>query len=89
MPDCRPGHGTPIDVEKIRSLQVMGGVVRAATRPLEGRHHPETCVPWPPHRPAAASLTEHATRDDRVDAVARVATVRAVRNPTTGRVTNA
>lgn len=89
MPDCRPGHGTPIDVEKIRSLQVMGGVVRAATRPLEGRHHPETGVAWKTTRTEAGSVTEHATRDDRVDAVARVATVRAVRNPTTGRVTNA
>lgn len=23
MADCRPGHGTPIDLDKLRSLQVM------------------------------------------------------------------
>lgn len=86
MPDCRPGHGTPIDVEKLRSLQIGS---RTRETVLEGRQHPETGRPWKSTTTEAGTVTEHATRDDRVDAVARVATIRAVRHPATGRITNA
>ena len=87
MPDARPGHGTPIDVDKLRSLQVMGD--KSRPRPLEGRHHPQTGVAFKTTVTEAGSTTEHATKDDRVDAVARVTTVRAARDPSTGRITNA
>lgn len=77
MPDCRPGRGTPIDVDKLRSLQVMGDSSRP--RHLEGRHHPETGRPFKTTITEAGRVTEHNTSDDRVDAVARVDTIRAVR----------
>jgi hypothetical protein len=86
MPDCRPGHGTPIDIEKMRSLLVG----RRSERPVvqEGRQHPETGRPWKTTTTEVGSTTEHATRDDRVDAVAFVPTIRAVRDPATGKVKN-
>lgn len=61
-----------------------------ATRPrrLEGRQHPETGKPFKTISTPEGSTTEHATRDDRVDAVARVSTIRAVRDPVTGRIRN-
>lgn len=86
MPDARPGHGTPIDLAKLRTLSV-GSRTRAAVR--EGREHPETGRPWKSVTTEAGTVTEHNTSDDRVDAVARVDTVRAVRDPATGRITNA
>jgi len=86
MPDSRPGHGTPIDVAKLRTLMV-GSRTRTIRR--EGRRHPETGRPWQSKTTEAGTVTEHATRDDRVDAVARVQTIQAVRNPQTGRVENA
>jgi len=86
MPDSRPGHGTPIDVAKLRTLMV-GRRTRTVVR--EGREHPETGKPWKSTITEAGKVTEHATRDDRVDAVARVQTIQAVRNPQTGRVENA
>jgi hypothetical protein len=87
MPDCRPGHGTPIDLDKMRSLSVLGQRSRPQVR--EGRQHPATGRPWKATTTEAGTVTEHATRDDRVDAVARVQTVRAHRDPGTGRITNA
>jgi hypothetical protein len=86
MPDARPGHGTPIDRDKLRTLSV-GKIHR--TRVAEGREHPETGRPWKTTSTEAGAVTEHATRDDRVDAVARVETIRAHRDPTTGRISNA
>ncbi|HYN95407.1 MAG TPA: hypothetical protein VES42_16285 [Pilimelia sp.] len=86
MPDCRPGEGTPIDAEKLRSLSVLGR--RTRPRINEGRVHPETGRPFKTTVTEAGSVTEHATKDDRVDAVARVASIRAVRDPATGRVSN-
>jgi hypothetical protein len=86
MPDCRPEKGTPIDLAKMRSLSV-GSRTRETVR--EGRQHPETGRPWKSVTTEAGMVTEHATRDDRVDAVARVSTIRAVRDPATGRITNA
>ncbi len=76
MPDARPGHGTPIDLDKMRSLGVLGAG-RTRDRVSEGRTHPETGRPWKRTTNEAGSVTEHATKDDRVDAVARVQTIRA------------
>lgn len=87
MPDARPGHGTPIDREKLLSLSV--GKIHPEERVTEGRTHPETGVPWKRTTTDAGSHTEHATKDDRVDAVARVETIRVVRDPASGRITNA
>jgi hypothetical protein len=72
--------------EKVRSL---GYLSRGRTRPrvTEGREHPETGVPWKTVTTEAGSTTEHNTRDDRVDAVARVETVHAVLNR--GKASNA
>lgn len=71
-----PARGTPIDLEKMRSLSVLGR--RSRPRVDEGRRHPETGVPFKTVTDEAGSVTEHATKDDRVDAVARVDTIRAV-----------
>lgn len=84
--DCRPGQGTPIDLVKLRSLHV-GKIHRPVI--TEGRQHPETGVPWKRVTTEAGSTTEHNTKDDRVDAVARAETIRAVRDPSTGRIHNA
>lgn len=75
--DCRPEHGTPID--RTRLLGV-GYLSRGLTKPriAEGRRHPETGVAYKTTHTDAGSTTEHNTRDDRVDAVARVETIRAV-----------
>lgn len=66
--------GTPIDLDKMRSLAVIGHRTRPAVR--EGRHHPETGAAWKSVTTEAGTVTEHNTRDDRVDAVARPETVR-------------
>lgn len=86
MPDARPEHGTPIDLDKLRSLSV-GRIHREKV--TEGRSHRETGRPWKRVENEAGIITEHATRGDRVDAVAKVETIRAVRDPGTGRITNA
>lgn len=85
--DCRPGHGTPIDVAKLRSLHVMGDSSRP--RPVEGRHHPETGRSFKTVETEAGITTEHNVPGDRLDAVAKVDTIRAYRDPSTGRITNA
>lgn len=85
MPDARPGHGTPIDLAKLRSLSV-GRIHR--TRVDEGRSHPETGAAWKATTEDGSGLTttEHA-KGDRVDALVRPQTVRAVRT-STGKVKN-
>jgi hypothetical protein len=68
--------GTPIDLDKMRSLGVIS---RRHGRPVvrEGREHPETGVPWKATTDeAGTTTTEHATKDDRVDALVRPDTVR-------------
>ena len=79
MFDARPDHGTPIDREKLLSLQVSGGGRPRDSRVTEGRRHPETGRSWKTITTEAGSTTAHNTKNDRVDAVARVETVRAVR----------
>lgn len=86
MPDCRPEHGTPISLDKLRSLSVLGRRTRPQVR--EGRQHPETGRPWKTTADEAGTVTEHNVKHDRVDVVARVETVHAVRDPDTGRITN-
>jgi hypothetical protein len=73
--------------DKLLGIGYLSGG-RTRDRVREGRAHPETGRPWKATSNEAGTVTEHATRDDRVDAVARVDTVRAVRDPTTGRVAN-
>lgn len=66
--------------DKVRSL---GYLSRGRTRPrvTEGRKHPETGVAFKTVTTEAGSVTEHNTRDPRVDAVATPETVRLVRAP--------
>jgi hypothetical protein len=54
----------------------------------EGRAHPDTGRPFKTVETEAGSVTEHATPDDRVDAVAKVDTVKAVADPASGKVEN-
>jgi hypothetical protein len=68
--------GTPIDRAKLLSVGYLAGG-RTRDRVAEGRSHPETGRPYKTTSNEAGAVTEHATNDDRVDAVARVATVRA------------
>jgi hypothetical protein len=77
---------TPIDLDKMRSI----GVIGRRTRPVvtEGREHPQTGKAWKRIEDEVGAVTEHNTRDDRVDAVAKVETIRAVRDPDTGRIFN-
>ncbi len=86
MFDARPGRGTPIDLAKMRSLSV-GRLTR--TRVREGRDHPETGRAWKATTTEAGTTVEHNTKNDRVDAYPVVSTVRAVRDPATGKVTQA
>lgn len=72
MPDARPEHGTPIDVAKLRSLSV-GRIHR--TRVREGREHPETGRSWKTTTTEVGSVTEHATKNDRVDVLVTPPTV--------------
>lgn len=55
--------------EKVRSLSFIGGGRARDTRVVEGRAHPDTGVPYKTTITEAGRTTEHATRDDRVDAV--------------------
>ncbi len=53
---------------------------RSGDRVREGREHPETGRPWKSTTDEAGTThTEHATKDDRVDAVVRPSTVRLAR----------
>jgi hypothetical protein len=55
------------------------GVISRRTRPVvtEGRTHPETGVAFKRVEDEGSIVTEHATRNDRVDAVVKAATVHA------------
>lgn len=69
MPD-----GTPIDLEKMRSLAVISK--RSRPTVAEGRSHPETGRPWKAVTDEAGTVTEHNTKDDRVDALVTPQTVK-------------
>lgn len=64
--------GTPIDLEKMRSISV-GRRTRVIVR--EGREHPESGRPWKSTTTEAGTVTEHNTKDDRVDALVTPATI--------------
>lgn len=72
--------------DRLLSIGYLAGG-RTRDRVTEGRTHPQTGHAWKTTSNEAGSVTEHNTRDDRVDAVARVDTVRAVRTPD-GKVEN-
>lgn len=78
---------TPIDRAKLLSV----GVISRRSRPLvrEGREHPETGRPWKSTSDEAGTVTEHNVKGDRVDALVRPATVRAVVDRSTGKAGNA
>lgn len=55
--------------DKVRSLAFVAGGRPRDSRVVEGRSHPETGVPFKTIVTEVGRTTEHATRDDRVDAV--------------------
>ena len=62
---------------------------RSGDRVREGRSHPETGARWKATTDEAGTThIEHNTKDDRVDAVVRPKTVRAVVSRSTGKVEN-
>jgi hypothetical protein len=61
--------------DKVRSLGVLSGGRTRDTRIREGRVHPETGVPYKITETDAGRTIEHATKDDRVDAVVTPQTV--------------
>lgn len=67
--------------DKVRSLGYLSRGRTRSQRVVEGRHHPETGVAFKTTVTEAGRTTEHATRDDRVDAVATPQTVTVVRTP--------
>lgn len=71
--------GTPIDLAKMRSIGVLGG--RSKPHVREGRQHPETGVAYKAVTDEFNNtVTEHATKDDRVDVLVRPETTRQVGN---------
>jgi hypothetical protein len=79
-------EGTPIDLDKLRSLAVIGKRSRDIVR--EGRSHPESGAPWKSITNEAGTVTEHNVKGDRQDVLARVEPVRARYNATTGKLEN-
>lgn len=65
--------GTPIDLTKMRSIGVISR--RSGDRVTEGRSHPETGRPWKATTNETGTVTEHDTKDDRVDALVTPQTV--------------
>lgn len=55
--------------DKVRSLGYLSRGRTRDTRVREGRDHPETHVPYKVTETDAGRTIEHATRDNRVDAV--------------------
>ena len=69
MFDARPDQGTPVDLDKLRSISIG-----RRTRPIvqEGRQHPESGAPYKATTDELGNTTtEHATKDDRVDVLIR------------------
>lgn len=65
--------------DKVRSLGYLSRGRTRDTRIREGKTHPETGVPYKITETDAGRTIEHATRDDRVDAVATPTTVTVTR----------
>lgn len=52
--------GTPIDIEKLRTLQVKGSKSKNRARPVEGRVHPDSGLPYISRTDENnATVTEH------------------------------
>jgi hypothetical protein len=67
--------GTPIDLDKFRSLAVIGR--RTRDRVTEGRHHPETGKAFKAVTDELGNtVTEHNVPGDRQDVLIRAQTVR-------------
>jgi hypothetical protein len=64
-------------VSEFREKLLTLGVISQRTRPVvrEGREHPETGKAWKSVSTEAGTVTEHNTRDDRVDALVTPQTV--------------
>jgi hypothetical protein len=71
-------------------MRSIGYLPRGRTRAqvTEGREHPETGRPFKSVSDEAGTVTEHNTKDDRVDAVVRPVSITSIRTPRTGKVTN-
>lgn len=65
--------------DKVRSLGYLSRGRTRDTRVREGRAHPETGVPYKVTETDAGRTIEHATKDDRVDAVVTPTTVTVTR----------
>jgi hypothetical protein len=68
--------------DKVRSLAFVAGGRTRDTRVVEGRCHPQTGVAFKTTITEAGRITEHATSDDRVDAVATPTTLTVTRAQT-------
>jgi hypothetical protein len=68
-------------VSEFRDKLLTLGVISKRTRPVvrEGREHPETGKAWKSVSTEAGTVTEHNTKDDRVDALVTPQTVRLTR----------
>jgi hypothetical protein len=68
-------------VSEFREKALTVGVISKRTRPVvrEGREHPETGKAWKSVSTEAGTVTEHNTKDDRVDALVTPQTVRLTR----------
>jgi hypothetical protein len=64
-------------VSEFRDKLLTLGVISRRTRPVvrEGREHPDSGRPWKSVSTEAGTVTEHNTKDDRVDALVTPQTV--------------
>lgn len=62
--------------DKVRSLSFISGGLPSRPKVTEGRQHPETGRPYKRTEDEGSIVTEHNTRDDRVDGTAKVDTIR-------------
>lgn len=64
-------------MSEFREKALTLGVISKRTRPVvrEGRQHPETGRPWKSVSDEAGTVTEHNTKNDRVDALVTPQTV--------------
>lgn len=76
-------EGTPIDVEKLRSLAVIGR--RTRDRVVEGRCHPDSGAAYKAVTDQAGNtVTEHNVKGDRQDVLIRAQTVPGMSRRTDG-----
>lgn len=73
--------------DKLLGIGFMAGGRPSRPKVTEGRAHPESGAAWKATSDESGTVTEHNTRDDRVDHVVRPLSVRAVRT-SDGKVKN-